>query len=155
MAEKSTLPWLDQYPGWLSLALMSPYGENAFRAAKPKMFKQVFPDGIGPEADITRRYTQEYNPFAFLTQALGRPGGASTGDKQLMDQSYFGAGAQYDPSGMFKSILQNVPQHDAGGYATNIFKSLMGGTPGLEQTQQRMLQPGSIFNAVKRQRGGG
>lgn len=154
MAEKSTLPWLDQYPGWMTFALMSPYGENAFREVKPKMFKQVFPDGIGPEAQAQRRYTQEYNPFSFLTQALGRPGGASASDKQLMDQSYFGMAGQYDPSGMFKSLLQNAPQHDAGSYASNLFKSLMGGTPGLQQTQQRMLQPGSIFDQVRKQRGG-
>lgn len=100
MAEsKTTLPWLSQYPAWTLFGSFSPQGYRAFKKVKPKMFEQVF--GDTEEADLApyRRYTQEYDPFSFLTNAYPRPGGPSQEEQDILNNSLFGSTARLNLGG--------------------------------------------------------
>lgn len=96
MAEKTTLPWLDQYPGWLLYSLGVPQGANVFKQVKPNMYKQTFP-GQDPSqvfgTSPLSRLGQDYNPWA----ALGTTGRDTTGqESDILNRSLFGQTAPLD-----------------------------------------------------------
>lgn len=98
MAEKTTLPWLDQYPGWLLYSLGIPQGANVFKQVKPGMYKQTFP-GQSP-GDVfgtspLSRLGQDYNPWSAMG-TTGRPGGATGAESDILNKSLFGQTAPLD-----------------------------------------------------------
>ncbi len=94
---KSTQPWNQQYGLWTLLSLISPEFADAFKSAKPKMFKQVFEGSSKDEraASPLSRILTDYDPFDFITK-LGRP--TTEAEQSLMDRSLFGAAAPLDLS---------------------------------------------------------
>jgi len=132
MGQKSTLPWISQYGMWPLLSLFGEPFASGFAAAKPKMFRQVFP-GMSPEQFggfglgglfPQSRYLGEYQPFEFLaTNPYGRPGGPSQEEIDLLNQSYFGRVAPIDLS-----------------TARNVFEQQ-------QQFQQSLLPGGGYFPA--------
>lgn len=122
-SQKSTQPWDKQYGLWTLLSLISPEFADAFKSAKPNMYKQVFekegPESVGTGSPLAR-LLNDYDPFSFITQ-LGRP---TTGAEQsLMDRSLFGAAAPLDLSqalaqaGAYQNRLTQLPPDAAGGGA--------------------------------------
>lgn len=117
--EKTSLPWLDQYPGWLLYSLGVPQGANVFQQVKPNMYKQTFPGqkpgdvfGTSPLS----RLSQDYNPWAALS-SLGREGGPTGQESDTLNRSLFGTTAPLD--------LQNT--RDAQAAKNNFVTSLSSG----------------------------
>lgn len=103
-SSKTTLPWLEQYPGWLLFSAFTPQGYDAFQDVKPKMFKQVFGKGFDEsQLDPYRRYVQNYDPFNFLASGgTGRP--PQPWESDLLDQSYFGLTAPLKLGGVSQAM---------------------------------------------------
>ncbi len=107
-SQKSSPSWASQIASWMGLGLFSPFGMRGFSQLKPEMAKNMFGDypgmtsgtgpgfggthGTGGDIGRYRRFTQDFDPWSFLSQGGGyeRPGGPSSEERGILDRSLFG-----------------------------------------------------------------
>src|SRR5438034_5299192 len=100
---KTTLPFEEQFPGWLGLLAFDPtLFANVFQQTKPQLFKEMFPQGFDPASvEPFSRMSKDYNPWAYLSGgATGRPGGPSPQEQALLGGSLFGTTAPFGTSAL-------------------------------------------------------
>ncbi len=99
--QKTTLPWLNQYPGWLLFSAFSPQGMDAFKKVKPQMYKQLFGKDFDESTfDPYRRIMGDYSAFDYLnSNPYNRPGGPSAAEQGLVNNSLFGLTAPLNLGG--------------------------------------------------------
>jgi hypothetical protein len=123
---KTTQPWDVQYPAWTTFAAFAPWGDQAFAAAKPEMYKQVFGrSGLHPVVDPYRQYTAPYHPFDYLaSNPMGRPGGPSAAELANMNNSLYGLTAPLNLGGaqaanaQYQQLLAGLTPGGGGGFGT-------------------------------------
>ena len=97
MSEKITLPFFTQYGGGLFGSLFFPEFANAFSKFKPQMYKQLF-GNADPNSlqGLYGQYVRPYDPWSYLKDYFGRPGGPTSAENALLNNSLFGVQAPLD-----------------------------------------------------------